>query len=42
MGKISQEDIALVMEEFEELDADQSGTLSASDLELAQSSRKGS
>lgn len=42
MGKISQEDIALVMEEFEDLDADQSGTLSASDLLLAQSSRKGS
>lgn len=39
MGKISQEDIALVMEEFENLDFDQSGTLTVSDLELAQSSR---
>ncbi|XAR67374.1 hypothetical protein NMG60_11002103 [Bertholletia excelsa] len=38
MGKISQEDIALVMEEFVELDVDQSGTLSASDITLAQSS----
>lgn len=38
MGKITQEDISLVMEEFEELDVDQSGTLSASDLALAQSS----
>ncbi|ONK67423.1 uncharacterized protein A4U43_C06F20100 [Asparagus officinalis] len=32
MGKISQEDIALVMEEFEDLDVDQSGAISASDL----------
>ncbi|KAL6975201.1 cAMP-dependent protein kinase subunit [Sarracenia purpurea var. burkii] len=39
MGKITQEDISLVMEEFEDLDVDQSGTLSASDLWLAQSSR---
>ena len=38
MGKISQEDISLVMEEFEELDVDQSGTLSISDITLAQSS----
>eukprot|EP00262_Sarcandra_glabra_P006138 TRINITY_DN18244_c0_g1_i2.p1 TRINITY_DN18244_c0_g1~~TRINITY_DN18244_c0_g1_i2.p1 ORF type:complete len:189 (-),score=28.71 TRINITY_DN18244_c0_g1_i2:191-757(-) len=38
MGKISQEDIALVMEEFEALDVDQSGSLTASDLALAQSS----
>ncbi|XP_077230208.1 outward rectifying potassium channel protein isoform X2 [Tasmannia lanceolata] len=38
MGKINQEDIALVMEEFEDLDIDQSGTISASDLVLAQSS----
>ncbi|GKV19402.1 hypothetical protein SLEP1_g29670 [Rubroshorea leprosula] len=37
MGKISQEDISLVMEEFEDLDVDQSGTLSASDLILGQS-----
>lgn len=38
MGKISQEDITLVMKEFEELDIDQSGTLSVSDITLAQSS----
>lgn len=38
MGKINQEDISLVMEEFEILDVDQSGTLSASDIILAQSS----
>jgi len=38
MGKITQEDISLVMEEFEELDVDQSGTLSLSDITLAQSS----
>ncbi|XP_059662399.1 two-pore potassium channel 1 [Cornus florida] len=38
MGKISQEDIALVLEEFEALDVDQSGTLSTSDIMLAQSS----
>ncbi|KAH9607205.1 hypothetical protein KSS87_021271 [Heliosperma pusillum] len=37
MGKITQEDLALVFEEFEELDADQSGTLSASDIAQAQS-----
>ncbi|WOK98369.1 two pore potassium channel a [Canna indica] len=37
MGKISEEDIALVMEEFEDLDIDQSGTLSTADLVLAQS-----
>lgn len=36
MGKINQEDISLVMEEFESLDFDQSGTLSPSDLVLAQ------
>ncbi|VVA30512.1 PREDICTED: two-pore potassium channel [Prunus dulcis] len=36
MGKISQEDIRLVMEEFEDLDVDQSGTLSLSDIMLAQ------
>ncbi|KAF9676439.1 hypothetical protein SADUNF_Sadunf08G0002200 [Salix dunnii] len=39
MGKISQEDIALVMEEFEDLDVDESGTLSASDITLAQSTQ---
>ncbi|KAI9102272.1 hypothetical protein K1719_023474 [Acacia pycnantha] len=38
MGKISQEDIALVMQQFEELDFDQSGTLSPSDIILAQAS----
>ncbi|XP_057461509.1 two-pore potassium channel 1-like [Actinidia eriantha] len=38
MGKINHEDISLVMEEFENLDVDQSGTLSASDIMLAQSS----
>ncbi|MCH96799.1 two-pore potassium channel 1-like [Trifolium medium] len=38
MGKITQEDITLVMKEFEELDVDQSGTLSVSDITLAQSS----
>lgn len=32
MGKISQEDIALVMEDFEDLDVDQSGAISASDV----------
>ncbi|KAK6269505.1 hypothetical protein POUND7_006610 [Theobroma cacao] len=37
MGKICQDDILLIMEEFEELDVDQSGTLSASDINLAQS-----
>ncbi|XP_058070598.1 two-pore potassium channel 1-like isoform X1 [Magnolia sinica] len=41
MGKIGQDDIALLMKEFEKLDVDQSGNLSASDL-LAQSSSKGS
>ncbi|KAA8523553.1 hypothetical protein F0562_009976 [Nyssa sinensis] len=39
MGKISQEDMTLIMEEFEDLDVDQSGTLSASDIVLAQSSQ---
>lgn len=38
MGKISQEDISVVLEEFEYLDVDQSGTLSTSDISLAQSS----
>lgn len=41
MGKITQEDIAMVMEEFEELDVDQSGTLSVSDISLAQSDTRG-
>lgn len=38
MGKITQEDISLVMKEFEQLDVDQSGTLSVSDIRQAQSS----
>ncbi|KAJ8429462.1 hypothetical protein Cgig2_015314 [Carnegiea gigantea] len=37
MRKITQEDISLVMKEFEELDFDQSGTLSLADITLAQS-----
>ncbi|XP_031102705.1 two-pore potassium channel 1 [Ipomoea triloba] len=37
MGKITQADISLVLEEFEALDVDQSGTLTSSDLTLAQS-----
>ncbi|XP_075478066.1 two-pore potassium channel 1-like [Primulina tabacum] len=36
MGKINQEDINLLLEEFDNLDVDQSGTLSTSDLTLAQ------
>ncbi|KAK1272527.1 Two pore potassium channel a [Acorus gramineus] len=39
MGKISQEDITIVMEEFENLDVDHSGTLSVSDLLIAQSTQ---
>ncbi|XP_058070601.1 two-pore potassium channel 1-like isoform X2 [Magnolia sinica] len=35
MGKIGQDDIALLMKEFEDLDADESGNLSAYDLVLA-------
>lgn len=42
MGKICQEDIATIMEQFEDLDVDQSGTLSPSDILLAQSSYTGS
>lgn len=38
MGKISQEDISVVMEAFQKLDIDQSGTLTASDLVLSQPS----
>ncbi|MED6196291.1 cAMP-dependent protein kinase subunit [Stylosanthes scabra] len=38
MGKISQEDISVLLQEFEELDVDESGTLSVSDLAFAQSS----
>ncbi|CAH9072712.1 unnamed protein product [Cuscuta epithymum] len=36
MGKITQADISLVLKEFESLDVDQSGTLTSSDLTLAQ------
>ncbi|XP_060195339.1 two-pore potassium channel 1-like [Lycium barbarum] len=38
MGKINQDDISLLLDEFESLDIDQSGTLSTADLTLAQSS----
>ncbi|KAK9267388.1 hypothetical protein L1049_009813 [Liquidambar formosana] len=34
MGKISQEDVSVLMERFKTLDADQSGTLTASDMML--------
>ncbi|KAL4271831.1 hypothetical protein GQ457_13G001490 [Hibiscus cannabinus] len=37
MGKICQNDISLILEEFEDLDVDQSGTLSISDITEAQS-----
>lgn len=37
MGKINQEDVLLIMEEFKNLDVDESGTLSTSDIYLAQS-----
>lgn len=37
LGKISQEEISSFLEEFDKLDVDQSGTLSAYDLTLAQS-----
>ncbi|KGN44008.1 two-pore potassium channel 1 [Cucumis sativus] len=36
MGKITEDDISLVLNEFENLDVDQSGTLSISDITLAQ------
>lgn len=36
MGKISHEDVSVVMETFKRLDADQSGTLTTSDLLLSQ------
>ncbi|CAN4122002.1 unnamed protein product [Withania somnifera] len=38
MGKISQDDVSLLLDEFECLDFDQSGTLSTIDLKLSQSS----
>ncbi|KAJ9562753.1 hypothetical protein OSB04_007913 [Centaurea solstitialis] len=37
MGKITQEDIELVMTQFEKLDEDDSGTLSITDISIAQS-----
>lgn len=37
MGKITQEDVLVILEEFKSLDVDDSGTLSASDIYLAQS-----
>ncbi|KAM0063818.1 putative Two pore domain potassium channel, EF-hand domain pair [Helianthus debilis subsp. tardiflorus] len=37
MGKINQEDISLIMAQFKSLDYDESGTLSPSDILLAQS-----
>ncbi|KAJ0508436.1 putative Two pore domain potassium channel, EF-hand domain pair [Helianthus annuus] len=37
MGKINQEDISLIMAQFKSLDYDESGTLSPSDIFLAQS-----
>ncbi|KAJ4734169.1 Outward-rectifying potassium channel [Rhynchospora pubera] len=40
MGKITQEDIAVFLEEFENLDVDQSGTLSPYDLTVAQSNQQ--
>ncbi|KAL5699223.1 hypothetical protein ACHQM5_030158 [Ranunculus cassubicifolius] len=36
MGKITQEDVSLVLEEFDKLDVDMSGTLTNSDIMLAQ------
>ncbi|XP_050942588.1 two-pore potassium channel 1 isoform X2 [Cucumis melo] len=36
MGKITEDDISPVLDEFENLDVDQSGTLSISDITLAQ------
>lgn len=39
MGKISDEDVSVVMEEFRNIDVDQSGTLTASDLMPNQSSQ---
>ncbi|XP_062078833.1 two-pore potassium channel 1-like [Humulus lupulus] len=38
MGKISHEDVSQILEEFDDLDVDQSGTLSVCDINLAQSS----
>lgn len=38
MGKISEDDITPIMDQFETLDFDKTGTLSASDLLFSQSS----
>lgn len=38
MGKIDQEDVSIVMESFKRYDADQSGTLTESDLMKSQPS----
>lgn len=38
MGKISHEDVSVVIETFKRLDVDQSGALTASDLMSSQSS----
>ncbi|GKA96134.1 two-pore potassium channel 1-like protein [Tanacetum coccineum] len=40
MGKISPEDVSLILTEFRNLDVDESGSLSPSDIYLAQSARK--
>ena len=39
LGKTSQEEISSFLEEFDQLDVDQSGTLSTYDLTLAQTSQ---
>lgn len=39
MGKINQEDISLILAQFKNLDVDESGTLSPSDIFLAQSTK---
>lgn len=36
MGKIDEKDISGIMDEFEQLDYDESGTLTTSDIVLAQ------
>ncbi|KAJ3669787.1 hypothetical protein LUZ60_010111 [Juncus effusus] len=40
LGKITEEDIEVILEEFESLDVDQNGTLSTYDLTLAQSNQQ--
>lgn len=39
MGNIDEKDISGIMEEFEQLDYDESGTLTTSDIVLAQMNR---